>query len=226
MGLETRRGQSRSRRVQQKRARARREILQAAQDILREEGVDAVTLASVANALGMTKQALYHYFPSKEALMRSLVTTLLDEELETLAAEIEAADSGEESLGTLIRTFYAHYIHRLDAFRTVYCRSQLYSGPSLGLDDETIHDEINPRTQRMFDILEERLARGSTSKEKRERMRRLAFSAWVSALGLVTMLSIAEAVEDPLAHSDEDLLDVLATVFDDAAKRQMGMARR
>ncbi len=48
-------------------------------------------------------------------------------------------------------------------------------------------------------------------------MRKLAFTAWLSALGLVTMLGVADAVDDPLIHSDEDLLDTLSSVFDDVA---------
>ena len=73
---------TRSSRVARKRQQAREDILDAAQQILGAQGTDAVTLASVAGQLGMTKQALYHYYPSKEALLRSLVTTLLDEEIE------------------------------------------------------------------------------------------------------------------------------------------------
>jgi len=207
----------RSSRVRQKREQARHQILQAARDILREGGVEAVTLASVAGVLGMTKQALYHYFPSKEALIRSLVTSFIDDEVETLVTAIEAADSGRNTLGTLIRAFYDHYINSLDAFRTVYCQSQLYSGPTPGMDEETIRDEINPRMQHLFKTLETRLTNRSLSKSKRERMRRLAFTAWTSALGLVTMLGVADAVNDPLLHADKDLLNTLATVFDDAA---------
>ena len=59
---------TRSTRVRQKRARMREEILDAARELLLAEGPDAVTLGSVSGALGMTKPALYHYFPSKEAL--------------------------------------------------------------------------------------------------------------------------------------------------------------
>ena len=208
----------RSPRVQQKRDQARRDIQRAAQDILREQGAEAVTLASVAGALGMTKPALYHYFPSKEALIRGLVTSLVDDEVEALVAAIEARASAEKTLGTLIRAFYGHYRHRLDAFRTVYCQPQLYSGPSVGMDEETVRNEINPRTRHLFDSLEERLVGGSKSKAQRKRMRRLAFAAWTSALGLMTMLSIADALEDPLKHTDEELLDTLTSIFDDAAK--------
>lgn len=47
-------------------------------------------------------------------------------------------------------------------------------------------------------------------------MRSLAFSAWLSALGLLTMLGLADANDDPLVHSDQVLLDTLANVFDEA----------
>lgn len=218
MPSEPKRSRRRSPRVQQKREQARQDILLAAQAIVQDEGVEAVTLASVASALGMTKPALYHYFPSKDALLRNLVTSLIDDELETLIAATEAQDSAEKTLGALIRAFYAHYIHRLNAFRTVYCQSQLYSGPSVGMDEETVREEINPRTRHLFDILEARLAGKSMSKTKRRRLRRLAFAAWTSALGLLTMLSIADALHDPLLHSDQDLLDTLTTAFDQAAK--------
>lgn len=203
----------RSARVEQKYVRARQEILGIAEKLLLEKGAEAVTLAAVASELGMTKQALYHYFASKEALVRQLVTTLLDSEIEALIAAVEAVDSGEEPLGTLIQTFYRHYIERLGAFRLVYCQSQLYGGDAV-LDEETVRDEINPRTRHLFDVLEERLSQRGGSRRKRERMRRLAFTAWTSALGLVTMLGVADATNDPLIHTDEDLLATLSGVFD------------
>ena len=207
-------------RVKQKYAQARQEVLETALALLQSGGVEAVTLAAVAGEMGMTKQALYHYFSSKEDLVRSLVTTLLDAEIEALIGAIEKVESGAESLGTLIRAFYEHYVGRLDAFRSIYCQSQLYSSPGPTLDADTVKEEINPRTRHLFDVLEERIAGSSASKDRRERMRRLAFSAWLSALGLMTMLGVADALNDPLVHSDEDLLDTLADVFDEAARNQ------
>jgi len=206
-----------SARVIHKREQARQEILQAAQSILREGGVEAVTLASVAGELGMTKQALYHYFPSKEALVRSLVTAFLDDEIGALTAAVEASDSVEDTLGTLIRAFYEHYINHLDAFRVVYCQSQLYATSNLGLDKDTLRDEINPRTRHLFDVLERRISSSGMKKKEREHVRKLAFVAWTSALGLLTMLGIADATNDPLVHSDKDLLGLLSNVFDAAA---------
>jgi hypothetical protein len=77
----------------------------------------------------------------------------------------------------------------------------------------------------LFDVLEERIASKSASESQREQMRQLAFTAWLSALGLMTMLGVADAVKDPLIHSDEDLLDTLSNTFDGAAKG-LGKKRR
>jgi AcrR family transcriptional regulator len=207
-----------SARVARKHEQVRQEILAAAQSILLQGGPETVTLASVAGELGMTKQALYHYYASKEALLRALVTTLLDDEIETLIEAVEAMNLGKKTLSTLIKAFYNHYINHLDAFRSVYCQSQLYRGADSAIDEDTLRDEINPRTRHLFDILEARIATSPKSKAQRERLRQLAFTAWLSALGLMTMLGVAEALDDPLIHSDEDLLSTLSDVFDSAAK--------
>jgi len=153
-------------------------------------------------------------------LVQSLVTMLLEREIETLIGAIESVDAGVAPLGTLIRAFYEHYVGRLNAFRFVYCQSQVYSGENFVLDEDTVRNAINPLTRHLFDVLEDRLSRGSGSKKERERMRQLAFSAWVSALGLMTMLSVADATSDPLVHSDMDLLKTLSAVFDGEVSRR------
>ena len=218
MDEETSRPRQRSALVERKHAQVRRDILEVAEGILLKGGAEAVTLASVAGELSMTKQALYHYFSSKETLVRALVTTLVDKEVESLIAAVENAESDADVLGTMIRAFYNHYIGRLGAFRSVYCQSQFYSEAGAGLDQDTVRNEINPRTRHLFDVLENRIASSSASKTQRQQMRQLAFAAWLSALGLMTMLGVAEAVDDPLIHSDEDLLGTLSNVFSAATK--------
>lgn len=204
-------------RVLKKREQARQEILQTAREILRKAGVDAVTLASVATELGMTKQALYHYYPSKEDLMQALVTSFISDEVEALISAVESNKSERDVLGTMINAFYNYYIRHMDRFRAVYGQTQLYSGLKIGLDEQVIRSQINPRTRELFDLLEERLSRGSRSKVLRKKMRLLAFSAWTSALGLLTILSVTEAVQDPLLHTDRELLKTIGATFNQAA---------
>lgn len=205
-----------SARVRQKRLQVRRDILDAALRILRERGVDAVTLAAVSGELGMTKPALYHYFPSKDALLSAVVTALIEAEVKALTAAVEAEEDRHRLLGTLIRAFHGHHVRDFAGFRFLYSQSQLLSAMALGLDPATLRKEVNPRTRGLFDLLESRLAGRSRSSDKRRQLRRKAYTAWTSALGLVTMLSVADNAGDPLLHGEAELLDTLADVFDAA----------
>ena len=209
-------------RVQRKRARNRQEIIAAARALLRQGGVDNVTLAAVAGALSLTKPALYHYFPSKEALLRNLTIRILEDELDMVIAAVDQEPRDDRVLGVMIRAFYAHHIDRLDEFRAIYCQTQLYQNPVELIDQGLLKQEINPRTRHLFDILESRLAGKSRGRVRRDKCRRLAYSAWLAALGLVTMLGVADAVQDALTHSDQDLLDTLVDTFDSAATRLLG----
>ena len=58
---------------QRRRATAIREILDAAQEQIALHGPSGLALRSVARSLGMTVQALYHYFPSRDELITALI---------------------------------------------------------------------------------------------------------------------------------------------------------
>jgi AcrR family transcriptional regulator len=194
----------------------RQEVLESAKALLLAEGPDAVTLGAVSSRLGVTKPALYHYFPSKEVLTRSLVASLIDEEIGQLEAAVERAGSHDNPVSAMIRAFHAHYRAKLHAFRFVYGQLQLYVAPEFGIDAEMVRSEITPRTRHLFDLLEVRLAPGDQGNDERRRMRRLAFVAWMSVLGLLTMTAIAEGMDDPLLYPDEELLDTIVSVFEQA----------
>lgn len=203
-------------RVAQKREQVEREILTIAQSILSENGPKAVTLASVAGRLGMTKQSLYHYYSSRQALNRALVANLLEKEIEALLAAVAKQKSDKKVLGTLIKAFHAHYVDKLGAFRTIYCSTQMYAPSKSNLDEITLREEIHPRTRQLFDVLEQRIAKAGANRAERKRIRQLAFTAWTSALGLMAMLGVADATDDPITHPEKVLLRTLSMVFDNA----------
>ncbi|MDH2425084.1 TetR/AcrR family transcriptional regulator [Sphaerisporangium sp. TRM90804] len=70
-----------------RRAAATREILDAAQEQIALHGPAGLSLRSVARGLGMTVQALYHYFPSRD----ELVTALIAEAYHDLADAVQSA---------------------------------------------------------------------------------------------------------------------------------------
>ena len=90
----------------------------------------------------MTKQSLYHYYASKEALMRALVAKLLDQEIEALLAAVAKQKSDHKVLGAMIKAFYTHYVDNLSAFRTIYCGTQMYAPSKSSLDEVMLREAI------------------------------------------------------------------------------------
>lgn len=68
-----------------KKAHMEERVLTEAARLFAEKGVEGTSLTDIANALGMTRGAIYYYFTNKEALLETLVAGLA----ETAVQEIE-----------------------------------------------------------------------------------------------------------------------------------------
>ncbi len=69
-------------------------ILDAAMRVFRRHGFRRSSIEQAAEAAGLTRQALYHHFSSKEALFRAVLERLYEN---ALAAEIVAAETAEQA---------------------------------------------------------------------------------------------------------------------------------
>src|SRR5436309_11133978 len=54
-------------------------LLDAAENLLCEQGTQALTLSTVAERAGVSKGGLLYHFPNKEALVKGLVDRLIEE---------------------------------------------------------------------------------------------------------------------------------------------------
>lgn len=107
---------------------SRREIVAAATRLFAEQGVRATSLATIADEIGVTKAALYHYFSSRQDLVletvRANIATFEDEvvsggeDLSGIAAlekEFQRKiDQAERQEGLNLRFFYTVMLEQLD----------------------------------------------------------------------------------------------------------------
>ena len=85
-------------------AEQRRAIRRAARRVFARRGVRGTGLTHVADAVGMARSSLYHYYPDKDALVRDLVAELLADE-EAVFASVEGGEGAHLArIETLIRT--------------------------------------------------------------------------------------------------------------------------
>ncbi len=99
-------------------------LLQATLDLIRTEGIGAVSLRRVARAAGVSPGAPYHHFPDRAALL----TALADEGFRNLATALRnteaAAETPAEALPALIET-YVHFAHDNPAHFQLMFRPEL-----------------------------------------------------------------------------------------------------
>ncbi|MCG8928094.1 TetR/AcrR family transcriptional regulator [Lentzea sp. CC55] len=88
-------------------------LLEAAAELFYERGYDSTSIQDLAHRLGVTKSALYHHVPGKEALLRLAV----DRALDGLFAEVAKLDAvggrAVDRLEHLVRGSVAVLVERL-----------------------------------------------------------------------------------------------------------------
>jgi AcrR family transcriptional regulator len=89
------------------RASRRDEVLDAAQAIAVEWGVERMTLDAVAERAGVSKGGLFHHFASKDALVEAMARRLLDEFEAAMQAEMarEVAEEDAPNAGRALRAY-------------------------------------------------------------------------------------------------------------------------
>ena len=85
------------------RVQQRREIRSAARRVFARHGIAGTGLTHVAEAAGMGRSSLYHYYPDKAALMRDLVREVMTEEESFFAALVEGEGTPIERAERLAR---------------------------------------------------------------------------------------------------------------------------
>src|SRR3954451_23312416 len=85
----------------------REKLLAHARTLFGERGYAAVGTEEIVRAAGVTRGALYHQFPGKEALFEAVVEAVETETTERVAAQAASAGDALEALRTGGRAFLA-----------------------------------------------------------------------------------------------------------------------
>jgi AcrR family transcriptional regulator len=104
------------------RAELRREILQAARELLRAEGYEKFTLRKLGRLVQCSPVALYSYFADK----RAIVTPLAQEAFELLAVRLDQSRAKDplSSLRQVLRAYIAYAEENPLEYRLLFLESQ------------------------------------------------------------------------------------------------------
>tara|TARA_R110002051_G_scaffold1039_1_gene5219 strand:- start:194 stop:931 length:738 start_codon:yes stop_codon:yes gene_type:complete len=201
-----------------RRERSREEILEAARRVLLQNGVAAMTLEAVAKKVGVSKPALYYYFPSKDALLFELISETYEAHARAVHDGVGKATDGAHALSAIIRETAEAFTPQLDDFRLAFLHGQVANPGAVHFSAEQFA-RIRPVNDLLFAGTAEKLAeeqdRSSHSGQIEPRL--MAFLAYLSAIGFLTMKGMVESLDDPLLYSDDQIIEGFSKVFAAAA---------
>lgn len=182
--------------------------------MLLQKGLGATTLDAIAAEAGVTKAAIYYYFPSKDALFFELVSTTVARQAHAVDAAVAQTETGAEALAAVIRQTVKVFAPSMDDFRIAFLHGQVAGPANVRVAAEQLA-RIRPLNDLTYGGAERRidsdLRAGKARTDVRPRM--LAFLAHMAAIGILTMKGMVESVDDPLLYSDDELIDAMAKVF-------------
>ena len=118
-------------------AERQEEILDAASRLLLRDGVAALTMATLAEAVGVTSGALFRHFPSRDAILLALAERMAARLRADLAAHVEG------DAPTRLRAFIAARLGTV---------SRAPTAPAMVLSPD-VHLALPPRAVRAFRVL-------------------------------------------------------------------------
>jgi len=213
------RAEARVARRERRRERSREEIIAAARAVLVKHGVAGTTLDLIAEEAGLTKAALYYYYPSKDALFFEVVLQGVVRQSQAVHDGVAQVKDGPSALGAIIRETIRTYAANMDDFRLLYVSGQLAKPGTVRVTPEQLA-RVRPYNDVAYAGATKLLSEDWKQARGRARVepRMMAFLANLAAVGVLTMKGMVESIGDPLLYSDEQLIDALSRIFAAAAE--------
>lgn len=190
----------------------REAILEHARRIVAAHGTQALTFQALAEELGVSKQAIIYWYPSKWELLREVAVQGLRAEADATTAAIGAARTAPEAIERFVRALVRFHLADLGRFRMLYLAAQFDRRAAETADLGEVLGPIHATTSQMYGALESRLA-ADRDFVAGENPRRMAVAAHMAGIGLLTMVALADTVNDPLAHRTEDMVESLLALL-------------
>jgi len=162
-------------------------ILDEAVDLFGFRGVEAVSLDEIARAVGVRKQSVLYWFPSKEALVAAVLDTVADELVVVITAAIRASDDDPlVRIDAVIRAVFGPAVRRPALLGLVRELGRL--DPELV---ERLRARVAPLVEACVGYLESEMDRGRL---RRADPRLVAALAYATVTGIATEPEALETV--------------------------------
>jgi len=169
-------------------------ILDAALVSFGTRGYEATSLDAVAEALGIRKQSILYWFPSKEALLEAVIDRSAADLAGALEASLSGAGDGWARVEAVVRSVFRVAARRPELLGLV--REVGRVGPPAAT---RLMVALDPLVTRASSFLEIEMAAG---RMRRHEPRLLLFAIYSTVVGMITEVEVLRALgEEPTARS-------------------------
>ncbi|MGO9344040.1 MAG: TetR/AcrR family transcriptional regulator [Acidimicrobiales bacterium] len=169
-------------------------ILDASLASFASRGYEATSLDALAEGLGMRKQSILYWFPSKEALLEAVIDRSAGELRDTLERSLDRAGTGWPRVEAVVRSVFRLAARRPELLGLLREVSRL--GPPAAT---RLVEALDPLVQRASAFLEAEMAAGHM---RRHEPRLLLLAIYSMVVGMVTEVEVLKALgEEPTARS-------------------------
>ena len=169
-------------------------ILDAALASFGSRGYEATSLDALAEGLGVRKQSILYWFPSKEALLEALIDRSAGELSAALEASLERAGDGWARVEAVVRSVFRLAARRPELLGLVREAGRL--GPPAAT---RLVAALDPLVGRASAFLEAEMDAGHV---RRHEPRLLLLAIYSTVVGMVTEVDVLRALgEEPTARS-------------------------
>lgn len=189
------------------RQNTRETILAIAQEMLNEEGLDQVSFDGIARRLGRSKQAVLYWFPSRQDLLAAMFLPALTAEAEAVETALHETTGRAQAVKAFVKAMKVFHAGNLPRFRMMYLAPQISRAAATRQTQADVLEQIHAVTDRTYAALATKLDRAP------DLARQEAVAIHAAVLGLLTMLGLADHLEDPLKHGQDRLFDALIQSF-------------
>jgi AcrR family transcriptional regulator len=128
----------------------REQILQAAQRLFADQGFRETNLNDVATQLGFRRQAVYHYFRSKEEILYELIHRAGEAVTASAQPTLDADVPPAEMLAEVVRNHVRQLLRNVDIFRIQFSELSKLSSDRA----DTLRRDISAYVHRIANVIE------------------------------------------------------------------------
>jgi TetR/AcrR family transcriptional regulator len=169
-------------------------ILDAALGAFGSRGYEAVSLDALADGLGIRKQSILYWYPSKEALLEAVIDRSAGQLAAALEASLAGAGDGWARVEAVVRSVFRLSAQRPELLGLVREASRL--GPPAAT---RLMVSLDPLVERASSFLQTEMDAG---RMRRHEPRLLLLAIYSTVIGMITEVEVLRALgEEPTARS-------------------------